>query len=258
MSRRLPKDVKRARELTAQNLESEARMTQMIEQTVNAQMAHYQALEPIYLRESGLTKITQPDGSFTYEQTPEAKAMQDQAQQVQQLSQQRTLSALKGELPVSPGLERDIANSDRILKEALQKKMGSGYAESTPGAYRLAEQDARANELRESERRGEIAGANQLTLAAQNVRSNQVNYDPYGDNNAKKVNFAGSGSAAFANAGANAINSQGWYENYLQREAAQKAMKYGAKKNIQGALIGGGLQLGGQLAGAAAGYYGAR
>lgn len=81
---------------------------------------------------------------------------------INQMLRQRTLAALKGDLPVDPGLERNLKESRSQLEETLRKQVGPGYATSTPGIQALADFDARANELRYGARTGQLSLAEQL------------------------------------------------------------------------------------------------
>lgn len=79
--------------------------------------------------------------------------------------QQRSLQALRGELPISPTLERELGQRSDLVNESLRRQLGPGYETSTAGADVLAKERAFATETRESARRGELTLAEQLGLA---------------------------------------------------------------------------------------------
>jgi hypothetical protein len=80
---------------------------------------------------------------------------------------QRSLKALKGELPIDPTLERQLTEGKDTLNETLRSQLGSDYATSTPGIQALAENDKRAIEIRDAARRGDLTLNEQLGLARQ-------------------------------------------------------------------------------------------
>lgn len=109
-----------------------------------------------------------------YELLPEVKAHQDrmkelqaQQDQITGLMQERTLKALRGELPVDPALERQLSEGRLTLGATLRSNLGSGYETSTPGIQALADYDKRAEELRMASRKDELYNTNQLQLAGQ-------------------------------------------------------------------------------------------
>ena len=99
--------------------------------------------------------------------TPEAAQALEGKQQLD-VSQQlygRYQKALRGELPVSPGLERSLGEQRETLVNSLLGSLGPGYMLSTPGQRALAEFDKRAEELRDQARTGAIGEAEQYAYA---------------------------------------------------------------------------------------------
>jgi len=76
--------------------------------------------------------------------------------EIRQLTQDRYLAALKGELPVDPALERSLTEQEQKLRAGLEKNLGSGYETSSPGQNALADFNKRAEELRYGVRTGEL------------------------------------------------------------------------------------------------------
>lgn len=90
---------------------------------------------------------------------------------LQQLERQR--KALAGELPVSPALERELSDWDAEQKEALTRRLGTGYMTSTPGIQSMERQNERTGLLREEARRGEISAGSSRVLDWRNALNNQ-------------------------------------------------------------------------------------
>ena len=91
----------------------------------------------------------------------------------------RQQKALAGELPISPALEKEITDWNAQSDEELTRRLGSGYATSTPGIQSQENQNIRTGLLREEARRGQIAsGQSQISAwqASQaNSQANQYN-----------------------------------------------------------------------------------
>ena len=116
---------------------------------------------------------TQPTGTQEfdhkltgYEKLPASETDTMQAE-ITKLLQTRTLSALKGDLPVDPALERNIAQQRQTLGETLQRNLGTGYATSSPGIEALSNFDKRAEELRYAARQDALSSGNAAQMGAQ-------------------------------------------------------------------------------------------
>lgn len=255
MSRRTPKPTKEElelRDLQLQSARGEAELSASMNEIVKSQLAYYQAMEPVYLKEVGMEKITDPEtGSVSYKYTGN-KSM-DTANEIERLSQERTLQALKGELPVDPALERNIKKDRYVLNQYLYKNIGEGFETSTPGIQLLSENTQRNQEAREASRRGELAGANALTLNAQQAKSNVNTNNPVNVGFGSGAGAIQAGTQTYGSAGSNAGNYQQPYQYDRNQQFQYNMAKYAAKKNLQGALIGGGMQMGAQALGGLAG-----
>lgn len=91
----------------------------------------------------------------------------------------RSLDALAGNLPVSPGLERDLAKQEETLRNKLGTQLGPGFETSTPGIEALQKQKESAEVLREGARTAQLTLAEQLgiTREQQNDFSRQSSQD---------------------------------------------------------------------------------
>ena len=84
---------------------------------------------------------------------------------------ERSLKALRGELPVDPQLERDIAAQRSTLETRLQSQFGSGYSTSSPAIEALQRFDESSNILREGARFGQLTLSEQLNMAREQQSS---------------------------------------------------------------------------------------
>tara|TARA_Y100000310_G_scaffold231529_2_gene234128 strand:+ start:10425 stop:11297 length:873 start_codon:yes stop_codon:yes gene_type:complete len=87
---------------------------------------------------------------------------------------ERTNLALKGELPTSPALERELAEGEQQTRERLLKQLGPGFETSTPGIEGLDTFFRTAEELREGARRGDLTLAEQLGLAREQQNQSRI------------------------------------------------------------------------------------
>lgn len=104
-----------------------------------------------------------------YVLTEEAARLDELGGEFTTLQLEQGIAALKGELPVSPGLERGITKAGENLEARLLKDLGTGFATSSPGIEALAEQAGVFEGLRFDVGRGIISDASARDLAAQSV-----------------------------------------------------------------------------------------
>lgn len=116
-----------------------------------------------------------PLGGKTYITKLKAGVKEQEAlnTELQKVSTQRTLSALKGELPVDPSVEQDLARGETQLREELINRLGPGYETSDPGIRALNEFRRQANSIRYQVRYGELTGGAALAQSAQNQYQRQ-------------------------------------------------------------------------------------
>src|SRR5262245_30410172 len=90
---------------------------------------------------------------------------EDVRKEIEREFNQRTLKALKGELPIDPGLERDITSQREALQNKLASQFGPGYSTASPAIEALQRFDESSNILREGARTGQMTLAEQLGMA---------------------------------------------------------------------------------------------
>lgn len=91
---------------------------------------------------------------------------------------ENALKAAKGELPVSPALEAELAKQRTGIGEQLSRRLGSNWQASTPGIQSMGEFDKNAGILREEARRGQMSASEGLLASRMGLLSdvNQRNY----------------------------------------------------------------------------------
>lgn len=88
---------------------------------------------------------------------------------IEGLALDRSLAALKGELPVDPALERSLKSTEQKLRDRLQSQFGAGYETSTPGIQSLDEFMQSAEGLRSDARTGQLTLSEQLSGARESA-----------------------------------------------------------------------------------------
>lgn len=86
---------------------------------------------------------------------------------------QRSLDALAGNLPVSPGLEKSLRQEEQTLKERLASQLGTGWETSSAGIETMSKFSENAEALREGARTGQLTLSEQLGMA----RSQQNDFE---------------------------------------------------------------------------------
>lgn len=162
------------RELQKNQAELLGLQREIIEQN-RAQQA---VLIPFFAEQEGFDVQTDDNGNITsISKVPtELEKVQDE---VELGLAQRSLAALKGDLPVSPGLERELGEQEQTLRERLRKQFGPGFETSSPGIESLDRFFTSSEVLREGARTGQLTLAEQLGIAReqQNDFSRQTSQD---------------------------------------------------------------------------------
>lgn len=102
------------------------------------------------------------------ELTPEQRRQKE----IQRLQEERSLAALKGELPVDPALTRDLGQQELTLNDALRKQLGEGYATSSPGMEALQRFNESKGIILDQARRGDMTTAEALSLTRAGFNQN--------------------------------------------------------------------------------------
>lgn len=90
--------------------------------------------------------------------------------ELEQMYLDRSISAMKGELPVDPALERSLEDQERMLREKLQGQFGEGYETASPAIETLGEFFRSSEQLREGARTGQLTLSEQLGITREQQR----------------------------------------------------------------------------------------
>ena len=128
-----------------------------------------QALKPIMLQQAGL-KYNADTKAYEYTDP----TLQSNKQEIERMQTERSLKALRGELPVSETLKKELELGANKMNEKLYRQLGPGYDLSTPGQMAKGEYDRMATALKEGEQRDMLTTAESLALARGNSRTNNM------------------------------------------------------------------------------------
>lgn len=125
-----------------------------------------QALQPILLEKAGLRWNPQ---TGAYEDLDPGLA--NDRREIERLQNERSLKALRGELPISKTLQREFQVGQQQLDEKLNRQGGSGMKNSTSGILQQEAFDRNRIALQEAEQRDMLTTAEALALNRQNSRA---------------------------------------------------------------------------------------
>ncbi len=210
-----------------------------------------QLLQPILLQELGFESELDPEtgeiiGFKERKQSEDEIALDE----IERLSSERALAALKGELPTDPALLRDLEGRRETLNEELRRDFGSLSAgrSSTPGIERIREFDEFEAQTLDQARRGDLTLATNLALQTRASNTNQ-NLAALGVLGGGSVNVGTPGSVSFQDVLGNLSNERN------TRFEQEEAQRIGSQQTKIGA-ISSGATVGGTI-GAAFGGVGA-
>jgi hypothetical protein len=130
-------------------------------------------LDPTRYAEAGLTPEYDAEGNITG--FTDTSGLGGQSAEIQRLAGQRTLAALKGELPMDPALMRDLAEREQLTREGLRRQLGTGFETSTPGSEALQDWETTRFETLDKARRNDMTLAQTVGAGAQGAQINRLN-----------------------------------------------------------------------------------
>lgn len=148
----------------------QAELLQLQRTVLEEQRTQAAILVPFFAAQEGYDVVTDKHGNITgiKKQEGTVRAQIEQLDDQLQLEMShRSLAALRGELPISPGLEKAIATQEQDLRATLTKQLGPGFETSTPGMQAMGEFRTNAEILREGARTNQLTLNEQLGLARQ-------------------------------------------------------------------------------------------
>lgn len=222
---------------------NQAELLALQRQIIEQQQAQQKVLLPFFAEQEGFDVTLDENGNIASISRTPTETEQLRETLDKELAQ-RSLAALRGELPVDPGLERNLARQEETLRERLSKQFGPGYETSSAGIETLGDFEANREGLRSAARRGELTLAEQLGIAReqQNDFSRMTSQD--------FLRQIGSGDP-LTRAGAFGQVAQGYgaaQNPYVQ----QRQMQFQANQSRQNgifSLIGAGIGAAGSLLG---------
>ncbi len=143
---------------SAEEIEIQKMQLELMQET----SAMNKAMQPVMLRSMG------------YEMDAEGNLIElpEEVDELSELYEQRQLAALRGELDVSPTLERELEDEESNLREIYSRKLGSDYENSTPWQQAYNDFVSRSEELREGSRRGQLKLGEELLYSRMGLLSN--------------------------------------------------------------------------------------
>lgn len=143
---------------SAQELELIATQNKLLNQQIKRNEAIFGLLED---------QIAQED---LFRGTPEEQtAAAKRQREITGLFEERTLKALKGEIPIDPGTERQFEREQQQLNETFRQRIGPGFETSSPFIEAKRVLDERQGSLREQLRRGEIVSSEAISRGRQGL-----------------------------------------------------------------------------------------
>lgn len=153
--------------------EAQTSLISQQQQILTDQVKQQNALMPILYKEAGLTPTFDSSGNITGF-TQDADPQEVLRKEVETSLLQRTKDALAGNLPVDPGLERDLARQGSDLKASLASQLGTGWETSSPGLFAEGQFGESANALRYASRRDQLVTAGGLAQNQAGINSNTL------------------------------------------------------------------------------------
>lgn len=156
-----------------QNLQKEqAEFLRLQKDSITQQQEFNKMITPVLLKQSGFDFTQDENGNITSltEKAKEVDPNEQMRKDIETAFLERTKASLAGDLPVDPGLIRDLNKSDQELENQLRKQFGNDMS-STPAQEALQRAKESRNILLDQARRGDLTLAEQLGQARQN--SNQ-------------------------------------------------------------------------------------
>jgi hypothetical protein len=144
---------------------NQAELLALQRQIIEEQRAQNRIILPFLAAQEGFDVTTDDNGNITgITQRAEETAKRAQEAEITRLLGERSLAALRGELPVDPALEKDLQTQEQELKNQLTTQFGPGYETSTPGIQALEEFRRTSEILRSGARTGQLTLAEQLGI----------------------------------------------------------------------------------------------
>jgi hypothetical protein len=240
---KVPKPTAEERDLQRQQAEQLRLQTEILQQ----QRQQQAILIPFLAEQEGFEVETDENGNITsIKKTP--SELDNMRKDLEKQLTQRSLDALAGNLPVSPGLERDIGEQGETLRERLGRQLGPGYETSSAGIEALGKFEESANVAREGARTAQLTLSEQLGITRQQQND-------YSQRSAQDILRQSSMGDPLTLAGAFGQNAQGYGQAqapYIQQRQMQFQASASRGNNLA-SIIGAGVGAAGSIFGSPAG-----
>tara|TARA_R100001086_G_scaffold235327_1_gene158173 strand:+ start:225 stop:1007 length:783 start_codon:yes stop_codon:yes gene_type:complete len=162
---------------TAEETELTRKQTEILEESLGltrSQIEQANILNPLLFAQLGINAEFDPEGKLlSVSEDPEAVSRRDIRGDIEGLSLEKELAALRGEGEIDPSLTRSFEEGEETLRESLLRQLGPGFETSTPGIEALANFQQRKTETEFGARRGDLSLFEQLALSSQAGRQQQ-------------------------------------------------------------------------------------
>lgn len=227
--------------------ESQADLLRQQREIIEEQRAQQKILLPFLAEQEGFDVEMDDKGNI---KSIKKKADPDDAKrkELEGMFLDRSLQAMKGELPLDPALEESLKSGEEQLREKLQSQFGPGYETSSPAIETLGQFMRSSEILREGARTGQLTLSEQLGI----TREQQEQFTRGSATDALR-NTAIGDPMTFAGAFGQTARGYGQAQSpYLQQRQMQ-AQASSANSDRLYKLLGAGIGAGGSIGAA---YFG--
>lgn len=143
--------------------QSQADLLNQQRQIIEEQRAQQKIMLPFLAEQEGFD-VELDDGGNIKSIKKKADPEEAKRKELEGMFLDRSLKAMKGELPLDPALEESLASGEQQLREKLQSQFGPGYETSSPAIETLGQFMRSSEILREGARTGQLTLSEQLGI----------------------------------------------------------------------------------------------
>lgn len=221
--------------------QSQADLLNQQRQIIEEQRAQQKILLPFLAEQEGF-EVEMDDGGNIKSIKKKADPDDAKRKELEGMYLDRSLQAMKGELPLDPALEESLKSSEEQMREKLQSQFGPGYETSSPAIETLSQFMRSSEILREGARTGQLTLSEQLGI----TREQQEQFTRGSATDALR-NTAIGDPMTFAGAFGQTARGYGQAQSpYLQQRQMQ-AQASSANSDRLYKLLGAGIGAGGQI-----------
>ena len=149
--------------------QAQAEQLQLQKKMLEEQYEQQKILLPFLMEQEGFD-VEMDEGGRVKGIKKRADPDADKRKELERMFLDRSMKAMKGELPVDPALERSLGDQEQQLRERLQAQFGEGYETASPAIETLGEFFRSSEQLREGARTGQLTLSEQLGLTREQQR----------------------------------------------------------------------------------------